>query len=182
MIMTTNEEAQPTAVTLVGWLRGSTGLQPVAKKAPWIVCGLLIQASGIAIVLAWAYRTYKDDAVEGAALRTTFKLIWMDTLHSRTGVAILIGSAVLFAAGSMLLARPYVQSLPMLVVGVPVAAVAGLALLGALALVVALIAFLAYVGFEAGSGSGGGRGSTTSLDGLGSIGGKKKDEAAAGAD
>src|SRR3954465_10503448 len=65
--MTIDEhEADPEAVTLVGWLRGSTGLRPVAKKAPWITCGLLIQAAGIAMVLAWAYRRYKDDAVEGA--------------------------------------------------------------------------------------------------------------------
>lgn len=181
--MTTNQE-QLEAVTLAGWLRGSTGLPPVAKKAPWIACGLLIQAAGMALVLAWAYRKYKDDAVEGAALRTTFKLIWMETLHSPAGVGILAGSAVLFAAGSMLLARPYVRSLPMLVVGVPVAAVAGLALLGALALVIALIAFLAYIGFSGGSGSGGGgSSSTTTLDGVGSIGGKKKnDEAAAAVD
>lgn len=150
--MTINQEPAE-AVTLVGWLRGSTGLRPVAKKAPWIVCGLLLQAAGIAMVLAWAYRKYKNDAVEGAALRTTFKLIWMETLHSSAGIAILAGTAVLFAAGGVLLARPYVRSLPMLLIGVPVAALAGLAVLGALALVVAVLVFLAWAGADSWSSS-----------------------------
>lgn len=145
--MTINQEPAE-AVTLVGWLRGSTGLRPVAKKTPWIVCGLLLQAAGIAMVLAWAYRKYKNDAVEGAALRTTFKLIWMETLHSSAGIAIFAGTAVLFAVGGVLLARPYVRSLPMLLIGVPVAALAGLAVLGALAFVVAIFVFLAWAGFD----------------------------------
>jgi hypothetical protein len=161
--MSGGEQADAAPVTLVGWLRGSSGLRPVAKRWPWITCGLIIQAAAVAIVLAWAYRKYKDDAVEGAALKSTVKLIWADTLHSHAGIAILAGSAVLFAVGSVLLARPHVRSMPMLLIGVPVAAVAGLVVLGGLALVVAVIAALAYAGFDGntstvghtGSGSGG---------------------------
>lgn len=176
--MTINEQqAAPEAVTLVGWFRGSAGLRPVAKKGPWITCGLLIEAAGIAMVLAWAYRRYKDDAVAGAALRTTFKLIWMETLHSRAGIAILVGSAILFVAGSMLLARPYVRSIPMLVIVVPVAALAGLAVLGALAFVIAVVALLAWAGFEGGGSGGRGGSRNNPLDGVGSTGGKKKTEA-----
>ena len=86
--------------------------------------------------------------MEGAALKTTVKLIWADTMHSHAGIAILAGAAVLFAVGSVLLARPYVRSMPMLLIGVPVAAVAGLVVLGGLALVVAVLALLAYAGFD----------------------------------
>jgi hypothetical protein len=160
--MTINEE--PEAVTLAGWVRNSSGLRPVAKRWPWIVGGLVIQAAGVAIVLAWAYGKYKDDAVTGAALRTTVKLIWMDTLHSHRGVAVLVGSAALFALGSVLLARPYVRSVPMLVVGIPLAALVGLAVLGAFALIIAVIALLAYAGFDgSGSGTGSRRNSASAL-------------------
>jgi hypothetical protein len=146
--MSSGEQTDAAPVTLVGWLRGSSGLRPVAKKWPWITCGLIIQAAAVAIVLAWAYRKYKDDAVEGAALKTTVKLIWADTMHSHAGIAILAGSAVLFAVGCVLLARPHVRSMPMLLIGVPAAAVAGLVVLGGLALVVAVLAALAYAGFD----------------------------------
>lgn len=159
--MSNAESAESAPVTLVGWLRGSSGLRPVAKRWPWITCGLIIQAAAVAIVLAWGYRKYKDDAVDGAALKTTVKLIWADTMHSHAGIAVLAAAAVLFAAGSMLLARPYVKSMPMLVVGVPLAAVAGLVVLGALALVVAFVVFLAWAGFDnVGTGSGRSAGSS----------------------
>jgi hypothetical protein len=171
--MTNSEPTDAAPVTLVGWLRGSAGLRPVAKRWPWITCGLIIQAAAVAVVLAWAYRKYKDDAVEGAALKTTVKLIWTDTMHSHTGIAVLACSAVVFAVGSMLLARPYVRSMPMLVVGVPIAAVAGLLVLGAFALVIAVLAALAYAGFEGGSGS---RASTTNNLGVLSGGAKKTKE------
>jgi hypothetical protein len=164
--MSGGEQADAAPVTLVGWLRGSSGLRPVAKKWPWITCGLIIQAAAVAILLAWAYRKYKDDAVEGAALKSTVKLIWADTLHSHAGIEVLAGSAVLFAVGSVLLARPHVRSMPMLLIGVPVAAVAGLVVLGGLALVVAVLAALAYAGFDNVNGSTG-TGSSVS-------GGKKK--------
>jgi hypothetical protein len=70
---------------------------------------------------------------------------------------VLIAAALLFALGSVLLARPYVRSVPMLFVTVPVAAVAGLLVLGALALVIAVFIFLANAGFDGPSGGGRGR-------------------------
>lgn len=146
-------------VTRVGALRGATMLAPVRRRAPWIACGLLVQAAAVAMALAWAYRRYKNDAMTGVALRTTVKLVWTETVHSAAGVAVLAGSAVLFAAGSVLLARPYVRSVPMLLVVVPIAALAGLAVLGAFALVVAVLAALASAGFDGFDGSGVGGGS-----------------------
>ena len=146
--MVSGEQASAVGVTRVGRVRSATVLPPVSSRAPWIACGLVIQAAAVAMVLAWTYSRYKDDAMEGVALRTTVKLIWTETLHSPAGVGILVASAVLFAVGSMLLARPYVRSLPMLLVGVPIAAIAGLGVLGAFALILALLALLAYAGLD----------------------------------
>jgi hypothetical protein len=55
------------------------------------------------------------------------------------GVAVLVAGAVIYAAGSVLLARPHVSRPATLFMAVPVAAVAGMAVLGVLALVVALL-------------------------------------------
>ena len=52
---------------------------------------------------------------------------------TRTGLAVLIAGAIIYAAGSILLARPYVSRPVTLFIAVPVAAIVGMIVLGALA-------------------------------------------------
>jgi hypothetical protein len=54
-------------------------------------------------------------------------------------VALIVLGVVLFAAGAVVLARPFVRRTSTLLVAVPLAAVAGLAVLGVLALVCAAV-------------------------------------------
>ena len=75
----------------------------------------------------------------GHITAATFRLLWHGEIHTRTGVAVLAAGAVIYVAGSVLLARPHVSRPVTLFIAVPVAAVAGMAVLGVLALVVALI-------------------------------------------
>lgn len=81
--------------------------------------------------------------------------------HTRTGVAVLITGPVIYAAGSVLLARPHVSRPVTLFIAVPVAAVAGMAVLGALTLVVAFLISALNGPLDANiGGSGGGHGRT----------------------
>lgn len=60
-------------------------------------------------------------------------------IHTRAGVAVLITGAVIYAAGSVLLAQPYVSRPTTPFIAVSVAAVAGMVVLAAPALVVAFL-------------------------------------------
>ena len=62
-----------------------------------------------------------------------------DEVDRVEGRAVLVTGAVIYAAGSVLLARPHVSRPATLFIAVPVAAVAGMAVLGVLALVVAFL-------------------------------------------
>lgn len=68
--------------------------------------------------------------------------------------AVLAFGVVLFAAGSVLLARPLTRNVATLVLAVPLAAALGALVLGVLALIVALLLALADAGFDGGGGSG----------------------------
>lgn len=73
----------------------------------------------------------------------------------------LITGPVIYAAGSVLLARPHVSRPVTLFIAVPVAAVAGMAVLGALTLVVAFLISALNGPLDANiGGSGGGHGRT----------------------
>ncbi len=69
----------------------------------------------------------------------TIRLAWHSDVHTRAGLAVLAGGAVIYAAGSILTARPYVSRPATLFVAVPAAAMAGMVSLEALALIVALV-------------------------------------------
>ena len=61
-----------------------------------------------------------------------------DEARTRTGAAVLIAWAVIYAAGNVLPTRPYVSRPGTLFLAVPAAAMAGMAVLGVLALVAVL--------------------------------------------
>lgn len=60
-------------------------------------------------------------------------------IHTRTGLAVIAAGAIVYAAGSTLMARPYLTRPALLFAAVPVAAVAGMLALGVLVLVVAIL-------------------------------------------
>lgn len=139
-------------------IRAVTGLAPVRRRGVWIASGMFLQLVAIAMPVAAIAARAKDEADSSVAFRVTLLMVTRELFRTPTGIALLAGSVVLFAAGSVVLARPFVRSLPMLLGAVPLAAVVGVLVLGALALVVALIALVASVGFDGWSGpSGSGR-------------------------
>lgn len=119
-------------------------LSPVRSRALWTASGLAVQAAGLGGVTAFLWARLRHQGIGGHITAATFRLMWHDEARTHTGAAVLITGAVIYAAGSVLLARPYVSRPRTLFLAVPVAAVAGMAVLGVLALVVAvLIAALA---------------------------------------
>lgn len=114
-------------------------LSPVRSRGLWTVGGLAVQAVGLGGVTAFLWAKLRHQDIGGHITAATFRLVWHGEVHTRTGLAVLIAGAIIYAAGSILLARPYVSRPVTLFIAVPVAAVAGMAVLGVLALVVALL-------------------------------------------
>src|SRR6516164_3603752 len=118
---------------------GRRMLSPVGSRAMWTVSGLAVQAAGLGGVAAFLWAKLRHQDIGGHVTAATFRLMWHEEVHTRTGVAVLITGAVIYVAGSVLLARPHVSRPATLFIAVPVAAVAGMAVLGVLALVVAFV-------------------------------------------
>lgn len=114
-------------------------LGPVRSRALWTVGGLAVQAAGLGGVTAFLWAKLRHQDVGGHITAAMFRLVWHGEVHTRTGLAVLITGAVIYAAGSVLLARPYVSRPVTLFIAVPVAAIAGMAVLGILALLAALL-------------------------------------------
>lgn len=134
-------------------------LKPVENRFPWIAGGLLLEVIGAAVPAIYMFTKAKHESLGGSITRATIRLVWHESLHSPAGIAILIGGAVVFAAGAVALARPYSKHVVVLLVGVPVAAIAGLLALGVFALVIAFVVAAAE-GLDIDLPSGGGGGST----------------------
>jgi hypothetical protein len=108
---------------------------------------LALQTIGVGIPVTAALRRADQDGVLGSITHYTVRLVWHEMLRSRADVALIVVGVLLFVIGSVVLARPFARRRATLFVGVPVAAIAGLAVLGAVALVIAaLIAFVASPG------------------------------------
>ena len=118
---------------------GQRMLSPVGSRALWTVSGLAVQAAGLGGVTAFLWAKLRHQDAGGRISAATFRLTWHGEIHTRTGVAVLITGALIYAAGSVLLARPHVTRPATLFLAVPVAAVAGMMVLGVLALVVAFM-------------------------------------------
>ena len=133
-------------------------LKPVDEKASWILGGLFFQLVGIGGPAAYVYEKAKKQNVGGSITQGTVRLVWHEAVHSKTGLAILIAGAVVFAIGAILLARPFVRHVLVLVVAVPIAAVAGMLVLGVAALIIALLCIGVGELLDVGSGGSGGSG------------------------
>lgn len=112
-------------------------LRPVGAAGRWVAWGLALQTIGVGIPVVAAVRRAHDASVGGAVTHYTIRLVWHEMLHSGSDVALIALGVVLFAAGAVVLARPFVRRTAALLIAVPLAAVAGLAVFGIVALLVA---------------------------------------------
>ncbi|MEE4540473.1 hypothetical protein V2S66_00635 [Streptomyces sp. V4-01] len=138
--------------------RGRGRLGPVAHRGRWIAGGLGLQLGGIGGPLAYVAAKAKHEDITGLISLATVRLAWHESLHARAGIAVLAAGAVVFALGSVLLARPFAERRLTLLVAVPVAAVCGAFVLGVAALLVALLILLSDYGGDIPSGGGGSSG------------------------
>jgi hypothetical protein len=129
-------------------------LGPLRSAYPWVVWGLIVQALGVGSVAVVVWRSVRNQSFGSYVTAQMFKFAWHAQLHTRTGLTVLAAGAVVYAIGSVVMARPYVTRPATLFVAVPIAAVAGMLVLGVLALVVAALVS-AFGGFFDGGGDAG---------------------------
>ena len=114
-------------------------LRPVRSRGPWIAWGLVLQLIGVGIPAVTALHRAREAGLGGTVTHYTIRLVWREILRSGADVALIALGVVLFVAGAVVLARPFVRRVTTLVVAVPLAAVAGLAVFGVVALVFAAV-------------------------------------------
>jgi hypothetical protein len=112
---------------------------PLRSRLPWVVWGLIIQTLGVGSVAVVMWRDMRNQGLGGHITAELVKFAWHSELHTRAGLTVLAAGAVVYAVGSVVMARPYVSRPATLFIAVPVAAVAGMLLIGVLALVVAVV-------------------------------------------
>ena len=112
-------------------------LKPVENRAAWITWGLAFQAIGVGIPVTVALGRANRDGALASITHYTIRLVWHEMLRSHADVALVVLGVVMFAAGAIVLARPFARSRMTLLVAVPLTAIAGLAVLGVVALVCA---------------------------------------------
>lgn len=131
-------------------------LAPLQSRWPWVVWGLTVQTLGVGSVAVVMWRNIRNQGLGSHVTAEMVRFAWHSELHTRTGLIVLAAGAVIYAAGSVLMARPYISHPATLFVAVPIAAVAGMLVLGVLALVVA--ALFSTLANGAGGGFGGSSG------------------------
>ena len=114
-------------------------LGPLRSRTSWVASGLILQAAGASGVAAYVWRSARRQDIGGRVSAATIRLAWHGEMHTRQGLAVLAAGVFIYAAGSVLMARPYVMRPVTLFVAVPLAAVAGMLVLGVLAFIVALL-------------------------------------------
>ena len=114
-------------------------LRPVNARGRWVAWGLALQVIGVGIPVVTAVHRAHEAGLGGALTHYTIRLVWDEMLRSGADVALIVLGVVLFVAGAVVLARPFVRQVSTLVVAVPLAAVAGLAVFGVVALVLTLV-------------------------------------------
>ncbi len=118
---------------------GRRMLGPVRSRAPWVASGLVLQAVSAGGVAAYLWHNVRHQNAGGHITAAMIRLAWHGEVHTRSGLAVLAAGTVVYAVGSVLMARPYVSRPVTLFVAVPLAAVAGMLVLGILAFIVALV-------------------------------------------
>jgi hypothetical protein len=98
-------------------------------------------------VAAYVWLKVRHQNIGGHLTAATIRLAWHSELHTRQGLAVMAAGALIYAAGSVLLARPFISRPVTLFVVVPAAAVAGMLVLGVLALIAALLIAAVVTGY-----------------------------------
>ena len=131
-------------------LEGADGehrLRPVGRRSVWVAWGFALEVIGAGIPVTVALVRAQREGLVGSVTHYTVRLIEHELLRSRGDVALIILGVLVFAAGAVVLARPFVTRRLTLFIAVPLAAAAGLIVLGVVALIcAAVIAFLDSAG------------------------------------
>ncbi len=123
--------------------KGRRILTPVAAPKRWVAIGLVLQLLGVGPPAAYLISKIRHENIGGHITAATVRLTWHGQVHTTTGLLVLIAGAAVFAIGSVVMARPYVNRPATLFIAVPVAAVAGMLILGVVALLIAAAITLA---------------------------------------
>ena len=110
------------------------------SRMPWVAWGLLVQALGAGCIAIMVWHGVRLQGIAGHITAEMIKLAWRSELHTHVGLVVLVAGSVVYAGGSVVMARPYVSGPVTLFVAVPIAAVAGLLVFGVLALAAAALA------------------------------------------
>ena len=115
----------------------------VENRARWLAWGLALQAVGVGIPITAALSRANMDGVSGTLTHYTVRLVWHEMLRSRADIALIALGVAVFAAGGIVLARPFVRRPIVLFVVTPLAATLGFAVLGVIGLLCAAVIALA---------------------------------------
>lgn len=118
-------------------------LNPVVAPRRWVAIGLFLQLVGVGAPAAYLVTKLRHESIGGHITAAMVKLVWHDRIHTTSGLFVLIGGAVVYAIGSVIMARAYVNRPVILLIAVPIAAAAGMLILGVIALIIAVVIALA---------------------------------------
>lgn len=99
---------------------------------------MVLQTVGVAVPVGYLLPRLHHQSIGGHVTAATVMLALKAETRTGTGLGLLVAGAVVFAAGSVLLARPFVRTHRTLLVAVPTAAVTGMLVLGVIALLIGL--------------------------------------------
>ena len=85
------------------------GTGPRRASESWVIAGLTLQTLGVAGVAAFAWTRLHYQGIGGHVTAATIRPDWHSDVHTRAGLAVLAAGAVLYAVGSILMARPYMS-------------------------------------------------------------------------
>jgi hypothetical protein len=108
-----------------------------------VVWGVFLQVLGLGSVAVVMWRNIRQQGIVGHITAEMVKLAWHSELHTRWGLIVLITGSVVYGAGSVVMARPYISSPAGLFIAVPIAAVAGMLVLGVLVVILWVLFLLA---------------------------------------
>ena len=109
----------------------------------WIAGGLGLQLGGVGVLVAVVLERAKKDNLLGHITGYTVRLVWHEVLRSHPDIVLLVAGCVVFLAGCVVMARPFVTHTGTLFVAIPIAALAGVLILGVAAVVAFFVIALA---------------------------------------
>lgn len=127
---------------------GRRRLAPPDSRVPWVFWGAVVQVLGLGSIAVVMWKNIRQQGIGGHITGEMLKLAWHSELHTRSGLIVLIAGSVVYAAGSVVIARPYISSPAALFIAVPIAAVAGMLILGVLIVILWVLFLIAEADVE----------------------------------